>query len=424
MPRILLLSDCLTEDMVKLNPESSLLLSASLTSLLVLGAALEPRSTLEQYPIAKHSVPLYPPPIPAIGKFQADVHVGGQPLRMILDTGSSDTWFVTDTTECIESATLKPFKGGKCGYGGPQFKQPGKFKPITDLHFNTTYGNGNSINGPMGHSSVTIGDLKIEKQQVAKAKYVAADQEGKASGIMGLAYPAETYCYRGTNLSADVVCNPERPNCNRQYYSSVMTTLFADHITKPLFAFALSRSRSSGGIWTLGGIPNLQNAKVNASTTSQVTIPNRLINGTEVRLWYMADVDSVIYPGGSSTAAKGQYIVDTGSSAMILPAAEAKAINALFSPPAVKMSGGYLVYCNATAPNIQIQLGGKGFGVNPSDMKLDLGDNSGICISAVQEVTGTALPLILGNPWLKNVLAVFDVGKSEMNFASRMYYAD
>ena len=410
--------------MMELIKKSLFLLFAFSTSLLVVGAALKPRAILEQYPIANHSVSLYPPPIPAIGKFQADISVGGQPLRMILDTGSSDTWFVTDTTECVDSATLKPFSGGKCGYGGPRFKQPGNFKPIIDLHFNTTYGNGNSIHGPMGYSRMTVGGLKIERQQVAKAKYVAADAEGKASGIMGLAYPAETYCYRGTNLSADVVCNPKRPNCNRQYYSSVMTTLFADHITKPLFAFALSRSKSSGGVWTLGGIPELQSAEINASMASQVTIPNRLLDGTEVRLWYMADVDRVAYPGASSTAAKGQYIVDTGTSAMILPAAEAKAINALFQPPAVRSSGAYLVYCNATAPDIQIQFGGKGFGVNPSDMKLEAGDPSGICVSAVQEETGTGLPLILGNAFLKNVIAVFDVGRAEMTFASRMYYAD
>ena len=95
-------------------------------------------------------------------------------------------------------------------------------------------------------------------------------------------------------------------------------------------------------------------------------------------------------------------------------------MNALFDPPAVYSDdeGAYIVDCNATAPEFGVRIGAETFFINAEDLFLDNGD--GTCISGVDDA-GDSLS-ILGDVFLKNVLAVFDVGASEMRFAAREFY--
>ena len=85
-------------------------------------------------------------------------------------------------------------------------------------------------------------------------------------------------------------------------------------------------------------------------------------------------------------------------------------------------TGFYVVWCNATAPELGVQTGGQVFYHNAADMVIPVAGSDGVCLSAVQtSLTAVAFP-ILGTAFLKNVVAVFDVGKSEMTLMSRVYY--
>ena len=71
-----------------------------------------------------------------------------------------------------------------------------------------------------------------------------------------------------------------------------------------------------------------------------------------------------------------------------------------------------------------MQINGTAFYINPSDLLLDSGytDEAGqeLCVTGVQD--GGEGPFILGDVFLQNVVAVFDVGASEMRFAAHETY--
>ena len=103
-----------------------------------------------------------------------------------------------------------------------------------------------------------------------------------------------------------------------------------------------------------------------------------------------------------------------------LPQTIADQVNYLFVPPATYNAqiGYYVVDCNAKAPEFGVRIGPEIFYVNPVDNILNIGTN--LCITGIA-ATGPGGNSILGHTFLKNVLAVFDVGASQMRFAAREY---
>jgi hypothetical protein len=82
----------------------------------------------------------------------------------------------------------------------------------------------------------------------------------------------------------------------------------------------------------------------------------------------------------------------------------------------------YTVECNATAPKFGVTLGGQTFFHDGADMIIDTG--GGQCVSSLVEFPsegfeGITQGAILGDAFLKNVVAVFDAGKNTMRFAAR-----
>jgi aspergillopepsin I len=84
--------------------------------------------------------------------------------------------------------------------------------------------------------------------------------------------------------------------------------------------------------------------------------------------------------------------------------------------------GAYVVDCNATAPVHGVTIGGSTFYINSTDMILPSGtDNSGTrtCISGINAGGDVSQGIfVLGGTFLRNVVAVFDVGAAEMRFAA------
>ena len=381
------------------------------------------RCAAHDYPIANHVVPLYPPLTEINGVFSADITIGSQTLRAGVDTGSADTWFLTPDTNCTAIGTLQPVTPDQCGYSGPRWIPDDTFKIIPDVNFNNSYGTTETINGPLGYTKLVLGGLEIPKQEIGAAAYasVGNDFEGNVSGLLGLAYPADTTAYPGEDPSQDTICQGNS-SCGPVPYSPLIPTIFSNNLTKPLFAIALSRSSVSGGIMTLGGIPHIHDAYVNATDANVATVPIEPFTNTTLTLNYFIGVESFQYTGAAANAGQGSYVVDTGTSAIILPTAEAEAVNALFNPPAVLNTtiGQYVVSCNATAPQFGVKIGGQVFYLNQQDMFIKYQD--GFCFSAVQTSLAAFKLPILGAAFLRSVLAVFDVGKIEMTFMSRMYY--
>jgi hypothetical protein len=88
------------------------------------------------------------------------------------------------------------------------------------------------------------------------------------------------------------------------------------------------------------------------------------------------------------------------------------------------MSRGGLFYalCNATVPRFGVQMGDSTFYMAPEDLlRQTARDSTGEWCRIGVTDTDTP-PHLLGVSFLTNVVAVFDVGKSEMRFAARKKY--
>ena len=143
--------------------------------------------------------------------------------------------------------------------------------------------------------------------------------------------------------------------------------------------------------------------------------------------YYTLTVNGLSFDSAAPGTGAGQYIADSGTTLLYTSDDVAAAFNAGFQPPAMlnETLGVYIVDCNATIPSLAVTVGGQDFAINSEDLNRDVGVTPGeLCISGV--IPSGRLPGnltgILGDVFLNNVLAVFDVGQEEMTFYEREYY--
>ena len=256
------------------------------------------------------------------------------------------------------------------------------------------------------------------------------------SGILGLAYPYLTSAFPGTDPSQD-------NRTDRVLYDSIFTTMVKEELISPVFSLACERN-SSGGYLALGGLPPVHVASPFASTPIRKL---EVYNETEMLTqysFYTIIVDAYIYRGSDASATgnggswwnslvnwpgisvdKFPVIVDSGTTLLALPSKMASDIFALYDPPAsfVPEQGGYFAPCDAAVPELSVVIGGHPFRISAADMLLQSqtisSNGSTLCLVGVAD--GGEGPYILGDTFLNNVVAVFDVGASEMRFAEHHY---
>lgn len=325
----------------------------------------------------------------------------------------------------------------ECGFAST-YTPDSTFQQIPNENFNISYGDGEYLNGILGYDTVTLAGIKVTKQEIALPYLAGWEGDNYTSGLVGLiAYSNATSGFAGTNVTADNVTSP----ASYRPYSPIMNTIFfVENLTQPLFSLALARDTSNqfgfGGYLTIGGIPDITAPAVNASSTFATTsldyisalVPaNQNPDNYQFYLYYLITIEGLVYgpffPGFGESAVP--FIVDSGTTLNYFPTEDADLFNALFYPPAIYSDeyGGYVVDCDAIPPELGITIGGQTFYHNPSDLIFNTGlDN--VCLSGVNDggALGQGNVYILGDPFLKNVLAVFDVGNSSMSFSSRIYY--
>jgi hypothetical protein len=394
-------------------------------------AAPSPKRTAHQYAQAKHIIPLYRTDLPATGNFEASITVGNQSVTAILDTGSSDIWFMQQDSQCLDPQTKQTSPIDLCGFGGPKLTPTTSFHEIPDAHMNDGYANGAGLLSTVAYSQISFGGLVVPQQEFGLVETTDFHYNGRATGLIGLGYPVSTQVYPGNDTSTDMTCNitieAENTACNQQYYSPLLSTIFAEGLTPPIFSFAISRSATSGGTMAIGGIPDIHSPQINVTRNAPaVTVPNEKVKGWQFLSQYVTTVTGLDYVGASAGAGKGQYAVDTGTVPIITDNTTAQAFNSRFDPPAWynETMTTYVVQCNATAPHLSVEIAGTSFPVNPRDLILDLGPQYPYCASGMQAGASTAKANLLGSVWLRGVLAVFDVGNSEMFFTSRAFYQE
>jgi len=365
--------------------------------------------------------------------FLTGIMFGSESFQAVVDTGSSDTWLAETGFHCFDVATGNPEPESYCAFG-PTYNISSTFNEIPNENFNISYADGEVLTGIVGTERVTLAGIEVKNQQVAVVDYAAWFGDGISSGLVGLSFPILTSAYTGSNPTLD-------SKATQVVYNPIFTNMYSESRVAPLFSLAIDRG-TSGGIMAIGGLPPVLFSPFFASAPFQLLTMTRFgstnpIDGIPQYQFYTITVDGFRYQGSERTQwthgnwpnplakpsnpSKVQLIVDSGTTLIYLPTGIANAVNALFVPPAVydPNQGAYVVQCSARAPKFGVMIGKQIFYINALDMVLPSGN--GTCISGVDDA-GTGGLSILGDVFLKNVLAVFDVGASEMRFAAREFY--
>lgn len=207
--------------------------------------------------------------------------------------------------------------------------------------------------------------------------------------------------------------------------------MYTDGLVSPLFSLAILRDISGpAGYLSLGGLPPVTISSEFSSTPIVITTVQGYPRGYD---FYTINIDSILLhrnPLPNSGGTKYQYIIDSGTSLNIFPTSVSDAINNAYIPPAVYSEdlGLWIVACDADAPSLGIMINGAKFDINPLDMITETGltypNGSEICsTSTIDDGSDPRDDVyVLSDIFLKNVVAVFDVGAGMMRFASREHY--
>lgn len=413
-----------------------------------------------------------------LGEMIAEIDIGNQTFGVIFDTGSSDLWVAGEDYTCI-SANATIVSNDVCNITSP-FKGTYSGGIIPDLHLNVLYGTGAAL-GTMGFESVTLAGLTIPRQQMSIANIIEFPGMGNVSGLLGMAYPQLTSAFLGNETGyAD-----DNRNTTLRLYDNLVTNIFKDNLTKPLFSLAMDRN--GDGVFAMGGLPPVPFQPEFASTPILIVdIGGMHDKGDNTMFTFYTIVpDSFVFGKGGSSSSNGStaggaghpaspgcghrrqissraitplkssrdlkipdskwtrlakthytsrslnstkntfpIIVDSGTTFTYLPSAIVQALYNEFAVRPTPLPGmsAYGVLCNITAPTFGVEIAGKTFFMDEADLVLREEMVGDMCVLGVQPVTSESSPFILGATFLENVVTVFDVGASEMRFAARIPY--
>ncbi|KAL8771667.1 MAG: hypothetical protein Q9203_006189 [Teloschistes exilis] len=347
--------------------------------------------------------------------YYTNITFGTETLQAVVDTGSSDTWLVESGFRCATVQGRIPIPEETCHFG-PLFSTSPTFKQIPGENFNILYADGETLSGIVGTEDVTLAGITVKDQEVALVDSAAWNGDNFTSGVIGLAFPSITSSFNGSDPLKDTPADELE-------YSPLFTSMYKQGKVAPVFSLAIARGEGSGGLLALGGLPPVQHDPYFASTPilPSVRRPGNTNAAQSELQYYTVTLEGVNYQD-TFEKVNVRADVDSGTSLIFLPSRLASKINQLFDPPARYdlYSGEYQVNCDAKPPTFGVFVGGHTFPINPEDLVVKTQNNGG-CITGITN-GGLNHPAVLGDVFLRNVLAVFDVGAGQMRFSGRESY--
>ncbi|KAL2293736.1 hypothetical protein FJTKL_05552 [Diaporthe vaccinii] len=290
------------------------------------------------------------------------------------------------------------------------------------MHFSTEYWGNQTINGTLGLMDVTVGGLRVTSQTVGLAANTTRWYgRGPSSGVLGLAYPGLTKAFIDSDSGADpVLYPPVISNMN----------MVGDGVMEGGFSLALNRpgSGEDGGVIVFGGVP-YDVPGVDWNSTAQTDIIVAVVDNEPASRpdysFYTIISDVWLFEDTVLEDRKIAYNIDSGTPFICVPTDTANYIADSYIPPAKYNAayGVYFVNCDAIAPDVAVVINDIPFWLKPEDLvmgRLTASQNQS-CYAAFTDCGWTG-PYILGNVFLQNVLAIFDVQGKVMKFASRKFY--
>ncbi|VDB98852.1 unnamed protein product [Peniophora sp. CBMAI 1063] len=286
------------------------------------------------------------------------------------DTGSSDLFL----------------PGSDCGStcSGHTLYDPSSSSTSEDVgkDFSLQYGDGSTVSGEQYTDTVTIAGLTADKQTLGAAKQYSSGFESSqfpADGLMGMGFKSIS------DYNADPV---------------FQTLVSSGAVTDSVFGFKLS---DSGAELYLGGT----NDDLVGGDFTYVPV-------TQEGYWQV-DMDGFSV-GGSQAVSSTSAIIDTGTTLIVGDSQSVASAYESISGAQDNGDGTYTVDCDLDT-DISITFGGQDFTISPSTFALDAGN--GQCIGGLSYEDSIASEFwIVGDVFLQNVYTAFDVGKSQVGFAT------
>merc|ERR1712072_445463 len=289
-----------------------------------------------------------------------------QKFNVIFDTGSSNLW-VPSKTAFMPLNFHNKYDNTKSS----TYVKNG-------TSFAIQYGSG-SLTGFVSQDTVTMGGVTIKNQLFAEATKEPglAFKVGKFDGILGMAFQS---------IAVD--------GMEPAWYSAVGD--------QKLFGVYLGGTSGVGGEMTLGGTDS-------AHYTGDLTY----VPVSRPKYWQIS-VDS--FSIGNLSKVEG--IVDTGTSLLVAPPDVVSAFGKKIGATLVAGKE-WTLDCSKVAglPDLDIMIAGKNFPLKGSDYVLNL---SGQCLLGMMgmDLSREGLSLILGDVFIRKYYTVFDMGKTQVGFAT------
>lgn len=309
--------------------------------------------------------------------------VGGRKIRLIVDTGSSDSIILTD-------------KFQSCHRAGPYCSMFGTIDSWNRLNppqrFHTTFASGMSISGEIVSATFTF-----SSQSVVDVRFgVPTSLSSLDHNVLGLGYPI-----------SEAVEGSSYPNFPQAIKNQGL-------IQTPVYSLWLNSARASAGSILFGGIDT---SKFNGKLT---TFKVRSEHGKYRQ--FLLEIKSVSFAGKKIP---GSYlaVVDSGYAGSSFPLSLAQSIWAAagIHDAQIDQATGYpMVDCNfgnsLSVPFMDFDFGSAKFRVSLSELLIRMG--SGQCLLGIAAVSGSSnYQPLLGVTFLRSIYAVFDLYNNEVSLA-------
>jgi len=317
------------------------------------------------------------------------VQIGTPPrdFNVLADSGSADLWIGSE--QCLSE------DGSDCG--NHRFLGPVSSSSIvpTGQTFNVTYGTG-AVSGDIIKDNLVVAGLQLL---------------GHTFGVATV----ESQDFSSSNTSFDGILGLGQSTLSQQQTLTPVESLAqAGLIKEAIVSYKLSRlaDQKNDGEVTLGG---LDTSKFDQNTL--VTINNINKEG-----FWEAGIDAVSINGTDLGLANRTAILDTGTTLLVVPQADADAIHQAIpgARQSHKVQGSYTIPCTTQA-SLALTFGGRSFAIDPRDIAftpIDLTNLTGDCVSGITAgQIGSGNEWLVGDVFLKNVLFSTNVGANTVQLA-------
>lgn len=317
----------------------------------------------------------------------ATFQIGTPPkdFKLLTDSGSADTWVGGET--CVNVNV----RGADCGKHNFLGKKSSSTFVDTGKPFQVTYGSG-AVAGNIITDDLTVAGLKLAKHTFGVAAQETDDFANDATafdGLMGLAQ---------SKLSDQRVPTPPEALASAGLIKSAITS----------YKISRFQDQLNDGEITFGGIDE--------STIDPATLVT-VDNVSKIGFWEAAMTLSV---DGKDTGLKGRTaILDTGTTLIIAPPADAVALHKQIPGAQSDGQGGFLIPCT-TSTQVALTFGKQTFPIDPRDLLFAPVNNNlaGMCQSSISSgQIGGATEWLVGDVFLKNAVFSHDVTNNKITLA-------